>query len=76
MKHSLARYEDAQRYADSDKSDPFAYARAVCHMNNGVAGFKQDGQEAFYSAEAIETEKEGFNGVKYKGVDYIKRSRP
>lgn len=83
MKHSLARYEAAQRYADSDKSDPFAYARAVAHMNNGIAGFKQDGSEAFYSAEEIVTQEVLPDGQKfsdgthiYNGVGYIKRSRP
>lgn len=50
------RREAAERYAASDKSDPFALARARTHMRNGVAGFLQNGQDAFYNAdEASET---------------------
>ena len=48
------RIEAAQRYAEADKSDPFAYGRAMAHMKNGVAGFLGDGRDAFYDADEYE----------------------
>jgi hypothetical protein len=42
----------AERYAKADNSDPFAYARAMAHLRNGVAEYSnKDGQATFYSAE-------------------------
>ena len=43
----------AKRYALSDPSDPFAYARAKAHLRNGVASFAGvDGKGAYYAAAA------------------------
>ena len=52
----------AKRYAAFDKSDPFALARALCHIRQGICGrvyfeedtnFHKKGQTAdcFYDAE-------------------------
>jgi len=42
----------AERFAASDKSDPFAYSRAMAHLRNGVASYSdQYGRAAYYDAE-------------------------
>ena len=42
----------AKRYAASDPSDPFAYRRALTHLQNGVASYSNtNGQAAYYDAE-------------------------
>ena len=44
--------EGAANYAAADKSDPFAYSRAICHMKCGVSSpSAEKGQTAFYDAE-------------------------
>jgi hypothetical protein len=49
-KHKLI--EAAKRYAASDPSDPFAFRRAITHLNNGIAAYaNKDGKPAFYDAE-------------------------
>jgi hypothetical protein len=56
----------AKRYAAFDKSDPFALARALCHIERGIAGrayhhedtaFHKRGQliDCFYDAEEHST---------------------
>lgn len=32
-------FEAAKRYAASNKSDPFAYSRAMSHINRGIAQY-------------------------------------
>jgi len=42
----------AKAYAESEASDPWAYARAMTHIGNGIATWANaDGEAAFYSAE-------------------------
>ena len=42
----------AKRYAAADKSDPFAFARAMSHSANGIASYaNKNGQSAIYDAE-------------------------
>lgn len=43
--------EGARKYAKADRSDPFAFNRAMTHIANGICGFNQNGQDAFYDAE-------------------------
>lgn len=43
--------EGARNYAAADNSDPFALARAMTHLRNGIASFGPRGEDAFYSAE-------------------------
>jgi hypothetical protein len=50
--HTLEMRQAAERYAASEKSDPWAYARALTHIRNGVASYTdQHGRSAFYSAD-------------------------
>jgi len=41
----------AKRYAAADKSNPFAFARALCHIRFGLCGYTEDGKEGWYDAE-------------------------
>lgn len=48
----------AARYADANKSDPFAMARAMTHINNGIAEYAtgRDATPGYYDAEeGVET---------------------
>ena len=59
-RHSAHHYAimaaGALAYAQADRSDPFAYNRAMSHIDSGVAGFthEKDGtrKDAFYKADA------------------------
>jgi hypothetical protein len=59
MKTRHERYvEAAKRYAAADRSDPFAFSRAMTHINNGVASALGDGRDAAYDAtETTETRR-------------------
>jgi hypothetical protein len=49
----------AERYALSDKSDPFALARAKTHLRNGIASFSHpDGGKGYYDAEETTERRE------------------
>lgn len=47
--------EGARRYAAANRSDPFALARALSHVANGVAGYRwqanNEREDAFYDAK-------------------------
>lgn len=53
--------QGAQRYSQADKSDPFAFRRAMTHIKNGIAGFFFDNNgnrhDAFYNAEEGKEER-------------------
>lgn len=51
------RIEAVKRYAEADRSDPFAFNRAMTHMKNGVCSFLKNGGEAFYDAEEYYEER-------------------
>jgi hypothetical protein len=54
MTTTLEMHQAALRYALSDPSDPFAYARAKAHLRNGVASYANlDGKSAYYDAEEV-----------------------
>lgn len=57
MKTRHDRFVDAaRRYSAADRSDPFAFRRAMTHINNGIASTLGDGRDAIYDAtEATET---------------------
>lgn len=59
MKTRHDRYvEAAKRYAAADRGDPFAFSRAMTHINNGIASVLGDGRDATYDAtESTETRK-------------------
>ena len=41
----------ARRYAAADRSDPFAFSRAVAHLKQGLGGYSEHGQDIGYDAE-------------------------
>lgn len=48
--------EAAKRYAAANASDPFAYARAMTHIGNGIAVYAdREGKPSYYDAE-LDTE--------------------
>jgi len=70
MKHYEERVQKeildgAALYALSDKSDPFAYSRAISHINNGVAGYDRQRSKPDYFAERQSEERVLPNGEKY-----------
>lgn len=73
----------AKLYALADASDPFAYARAMTHLGNGIACYSNaNGQEAFYSAEegnetrVLPNGPNGEKGEEYQAIVYRNRFRP
>lgn len=73
-------YEGAEVYARADKSDPFAYRRAIAHIKNGVASVSNDkGHAAYYDAEQVVENREYTHEgrvVKYTVPAYINMVRP
>jgi len=39
---TLRRTSEARRYAATDKSDPFAFSRAMSHVTSGIVGPRTD----------------------------------
>ena len=75
--------EQAKLYALADSSDPFAYRRAVTHLNNDVASYANaKGEPAFYSAEPYQEVRklpdspDGKPGAEYLATVYRNRFRP
>lgn len=73
-------YEGAEVYARADRSDPFAYARAIAHTKSGYASVSNDkGQAAYYDAEQVVEHREyAHEGrvIKYTVPAYINMVRP
>ena len=73
-------YEGAEVYARADKSDPFAYRRAISHIKNGFASVTNDkGQAAYYDAEQVVEHREYVHEgrvVKFTVPAYINMVRP
>jgi hypothetical protein len=44
--------QGAKDYARFDKSDPFALARAMTHIGQGLCAPLQDGRDSHYSADS------------------------
>lgn len=57
--------EAAKRYALSEKADPFVFNRCMTHIKNGIAGFRKDGEDAFYDAEETTETRHLPNGEAY-----------
>jgi hypothetical protein len=61
----------ALAYAQADKSDPFAYRRAVCHITNGVTDprFARNGDriDCYYSADPILEKRTLPKGIQFMG---------
>lgn len=73
--------EGARNYAAADNSDPFALARAMTHLRNGIASLSNErGEDAFYSAEPyLETRQIALpqGGVlEWQATAYRNRIRP
>lgn len=53
--------DGALAYARADKSDPFAFNRAISHIKNGIASIRAEkgpwgrkaGEDAYYSADPV-----------------------
>lgn len=79
-KSHLQRVEDARHYAEADKSDPFAFMRAMNHMKSGFTSFTRDGKDAYYQAEPVlETRRivrpDG-SVLQWEATVYKNRARP
>lgn len=72
-KLDLRMLEGAKNYAAADRSDPFAFARAIAHIKNGVASINNANQNAgYYNAEPYKGKREIVqNGVVIGEVDTI-----
>ena len=67
----------ARAYAESEASDPWAYARAMTHLGNGIAQWANaDGEGAFYSAEEVSETRVLPDGVEYQARVWRNRFRP
>lgn len=70
----------ARNYALADRSDPFAYSRAMSHLKSGIAGYRFDEitgerSNAYYDASPrIETRKA--SDVEYHATTYDNVKRP
>lgn len=67
--------EGALAYALADKSDPFAYGRALAHTANGVASIDGD-KNMFYSAERGSEERKLPTGETFQVTVYRNATRP
>lgn len=79
--HSRNLPEQARLYALADKSDPFAYNRAMSHLASGISttfrGYGQDAdKEAFYSAEEATETRLLPDGREYQATVYRNMVRP
>lgn len=61
--------DGAERYARADRSDPFALARAMTHIRNGIVGLRSDGYEACYSADEHMETRTLPDGMKFSNGD-------
>lgn len=54
----------AHRYALANRSDPFAYRRALTHIRVGIVGMRREKpfEPAIYDARAVPTEREYYIG--------------
>lgn len=72
--------EAAERYAAADPSDPFARARAMTHLKNGIASYGPKGENNFYGADqGTETrylKRADGTLEEYQAVVFTNRQRP
>ena len=63
----------AQRYARFDQSDPWSFARALCHIHSGLCGFTPDGKDGHYDCiEHVALSPDGGDAT----VQYLNPVRP
>lgn len=63
-------------YAEANKSDPWAYARGVAHIKNGIVGYLENGGDAFYEAERTQESRKLPDGREYFVDVYKNIKRP
>lgn len=68
--------EGAKNYALADKSDPFAFNRAMTHVGNRIAGRTPNGEDAFYTAEPASETRQLPDGREYQVTVYHNMARP
>lgn len=68
--------EGAANYAAGDRSDPFAYARAMTHIRTGIVGYTAQGEEAFYAADPAQEIRTLPDGREYSATVYRNMKRP
>jgi len=66
----------ARRFAAADKSDPFAYGRAMAHLRSGLAGYDARGNSCFYDAEEATETRKLPDGTEYQARVYRNVVRP
>lgn len=67
----------AERYAAAERSDPFAYSRAMRHIQNGIAVYaKEDGSKGYYDAEEGTETRTLPDGREYQATVYRNIQRP
>jgi hypothetical protein len=66
----------AKTFAEADRSDPFAYNRALCHINNGIASVGLNGEDACYKAETYLETRHLPDGTPYEVTSYKNVQRP
>lgn len=63
--------EAAKRYAAANNSDPFAYRRALTHLNNGIATYANEkGESGYYDAEEGTERRYLPDGTEYTATVY------
>jgi len=72
----LRQIEGAKRYADADRSDPFAFSRAMTHIRAGITRPNNDGQAAEYDAEPFSEQRRTPTGESYTATVYRNVVRP
>lgn len=73
-------HEGARRYAAADKSDPFAYSRAMSHIASGSASYDKERNPDYWADDAFETRRlpnrrDGTLGEEYTVNVYKNRRR-
>ena len=68
--------DGARAYAAADRSDPFAFNRAMSHMKNGISSVGARGEDAFYKAEPYQETRYLPDGREYLVTVYKNIQRP
>lgn len=75
----------AFNYAQADRSDPFAYAKAMSHIKNGICDQRFDNKNneqrlCHYEADLTQEQRSFVNGegkiVEYTVPTYVNMKRP
>lgn len=66
----------ALRYAAAEKSDPFAFLRALSHMASGICNPTDEGKDGHYDADEVAEEAVTVTGATYTKIAHRNISRP